>query len=325
MEICEATESDIPEIVNLLKVSLGESLMPKSERYWRWKHLENPFGTSPVLLCREGKELIGVRAFMRWEWVYQGQTYKALRAVDTATHPDHQGKGIFKKLTLALADQCTKSGDHFIFNTPNKQSKPGYLKMGWEEVARLPIRLSIHQPFGMAMNFISTVSKDTEVDSKSSSYYLGHARLSNLIEDHHRQMKQMTTRTSVPYLVWRYLSVPVARYVAIGEEKGTELTGLIIGRIKQTRFGRELRITDRFLNEKSNGRELTQNLKEKIKEWNIDFTTLTGTASPYKQNLLQFKVRTGPMVTIRSLSMLDLQVLREFNQWSPSLGDLELF
>jgi hypothetical protein len=169
------------------------------------------------------------------------------------------------------------------------------------------------------------VSKDTEVDSKSSSYYLGHARLSNLIEDHHRQMKQMTTRTSVPYLVWRYLSVPVARYVAIGEEKGTELTGLIIGRIKQTRFGRELRITDRFLNEKSNGRELTQNLKEKIKEWNIDFTTLTGTASTYKQNLLQFKVRTGPMVTIRSLSMLDLQVLREFNQWSPSLGDLELF
>ena len=325
MEICEATESDIPEIVNLLKLSLGESLMPKSERYWRWKHLENPFGTSPVLLCKEGKELIGVRAFMRWEWVYQGQIYRALRAVDTATHPDHQGKGIFKKLTLALADQCTKRGDHFVFNTPNKQSKPGYLKMGWEEVARLPIRISMHKPFRMAMNFVTTVTNEIKIETKSTSYYLAHARLSDLIQDHQQQVKKMTTMTSAPYLVWRYMRVPVASYVAIGEGKGAELTGLIIGRIKETRFGRELRITDHFLNANSTGRELMQNLKEKIDEWKIDYTTVTGTISPFTQKLLQFKAKAGPMVTIRSLSMLDLKILRGFNQWSPSLGDLELF
>ena len=127
MEVREATEEDIPAIVNLLKQSLGESLMPKSEKYWRWKHLENPFGKSPVLLCWEGKTLIGVRAFLRWEWALQGKVIRAVRAVDTATHPDYQGKGIFKKLTLSLVDTCTKAGDKFVFNTPNKQSKPGYL------------------------------------------------------------------------------------------------------------------------------------------------------------------------------------------------------
>ena len=97
MEIREATESDIPDIVALLKKSLGESLMPKTEAYWRWKHLINPFGTSPVLLCWENDKLVGVRAFMRWEWHKGEQVYHALRAVDTATHPEYQGRGLFKK------------------------------------------------------------------------------------------------------------------------------------------------------------------------------------------------------------------------------------
>src|SRR5688572_13844447 len=100
MQIREATELDIPIIVDLLKLSLGESLMPKSEAYWRWKHVENPFGASPVLLCFEDDMLIGVRAFMRWQWFHNGKIQTAVRAVDTATHPAHQGKGIFKKLTL---------------------------------------------------------------------------------------------------------------------------------------------------------------------------------------------------------------------------------
>jgi N-acetylglutamate synthase-like GNAT family acetyltransferase len=328
MEIHEASESDIPEIVDLLKRSLGEDLMPKSERYWRWKHIENPFGISPVLLCREAGELIGVRAFMRWEWTRNGETYRALRAVDTATHPDHQGKGIFKKLTLALADQCTEGGDHFVFNTPNSQSKPGYLKMGWEEVSRLPVRINVQRPIRMMLNMISRAKGGKEISDDSIDYYISHPNLGELINDHHRQMSLLVTRTSVPYLSWRYKNVPVANYVAIGEERGAELNGLIIGRIKQTRFGKELRITDHFLKNNNYGKELTQNLKRKIREWRIDYVTLTGTKSTSAKKLrsaVQITTNAGPIVTIRSLSLADLQMLRGFNQWSPSLGDLELF
>ncbi|MDH5380092.1 MAG: hypothetical protein OEW75_04520, partial [Cyclobacteriaceae bacterium] len=28
---------------------------------------------------------------------------------------------------------------HFIFNTPNEKSRPGYLKMGWVDAGRLPV------------------------------------------------------------------------------------------------------------------------------------------------------------------------------------------
>src|SRR5690606_12356381 len=139
-----ATANDVPAIIELLKLSLGESLIPKSERLWNWKHVANPFGKSPVLLVEEDGHILGVRAFLRWEFLKDGETIKACRAVDTAIHPEYQGKGIFSKLTLALAEEMIKEGVDLIFNTPNTKSTPGYLKMGWESWGKLPLKLNFH-------------------------------------------------------------------------------------------------------------------------------------------------------------------------------------
>ena len=137
MIIREADHTDIPKILNVLKASLGETSSKKTEEVWRFKHIDNPFGESLVLVAEENNYIVGVRAFMRWKWQRGDQVYSAFRAVDTATHPDHQGKGIFKKLTLRALEIGKERGVHFVFNTPNTQSKPGYLKMGWEVVDRL--------------------------------------------------------------------------------------------------------------------------------------------------------------------------------------------
>lgn len=64
MIIREATDSDISSIVLLLKDSLGESLTPKSEALWNWKHQTNPFGNSPILVAEDEGKLVGVRSFM---------------------------------------------------------------------------------------------------------------------------------------------------------------------------------------------------------------------------------------------------------------------
>ena len=122
LTIRKASGEDVAAIVSLLRLSLGEALMPKSEAFWKWKHCDNPFGASPVLLAFENNELIGVRAFMRWEWTRNGKTVKAVRAVDTATHPRHQGKGVFKKLTLSLLNEHKNSDICFVFNTPNHRA-----------------------------------------------------------------------------------------------------------------------------------------------------------------------------------------------------------
>ena len=62
-----------------------------------------------------------------------------VRAVDTATVPEFQGRGIFTRLTLDALDELRDDGVDLVFNTPNANSLPGYLKMGWQEVGRLPV------------------------------------------------------------------------------------------------------------------------------------------------------------------------------------------
>jgi len=40
-------------MIELLKKKPGEGLIPKSEALWTWKHEENPFGASFVLLAKK--------------------------------------------------------------------------------------------------------------------------------------------------------------------------------------------------------------------------------------------------------------------------------
>ena len=57
-----------------------------------------PFGESKILIAEQDSKIIGIRAFMYWNWVNCEEEVIAVRAVDTATDPMHQGKGILANL-----------------------------------------------------------------------------------------------------------------------------------------------------------------------------------------------------------------------------------
>jgi GNAT superfamily N-acetyltransferase len=139
MKIRELTDADQDSLLELATEALGEG--PQGARqadWWRWKHVDNPFGRSLVLGAFDGERMVGLRSFMRWRLVdAQGRRWACARAVDTSTHPDYQGKGIFSKLTLEGLEYLRADGTDIVFNTPNGKSGPGYRKMGWVAVAPL--------------------------------------------------------------------------------------------------------------------------------------------------------------------------------------------
>lgn len=326
MDIHVATNEDIPAIVDLLKQSLGESLLPKSEKYWSWKHVDNPFGASPVLLAKEGEKLAGVRAFMRWRWKNGNRSVEAVRAVDTATHPDHQGKGIFSKLTRSLIDHCMQQGSDMIFNTPNEKSKPGYIKMGWQEAGRLPMNVRIVRPFSMGLNLLrKTRTAEEEKTDASLTYYLDHPGLPALVsrKDDDLFFTDHTSRS----LRWRYADVPVVKYYACGVEEGSSLKGVLFYRLKDSRPGRELRVTDVFTDGTLSTHDIAKMIREGVRQHRADYITSSALSSV--QALGDWRsIRNagiGPVVTIRSLTMTDMSPFKGFTAWSPSTGDLELF
>lgn len=124
MLIRQSNSSDLLEIIQVLKQSLGESLMPKSIEFWQWKHEQNPFGKSPVLLAETEGKIVGIRAFLPWRWEGEDKEWSSLRAVDTAVLPEFQGKGIFSKLTREMLADCAKEGYHLYSTPPIKKACP---------------------------------------------------------------------------------------------------------------------------------------------------------------------------------------------------------
>ena len=87
-----------------------------------------------MLIAETEGRLVGFRAFMRWRFRL-GALVRAVRAVDTATHPDFRGKGssAAHRRPRSMSWDWTRV---LIFNTPNDKSLPGYLKMGWQRGRR---------------------------------------------------------------------------------------------------------------------------------------------------------------------------------------------
>jgi N-acetylglutamate synthase-like GNAT family acetyltransferase len=291
-----AKESDIPAIVALLKLSLGESLMPKSEAFWRWKHLDNPFGPSPVLLAEEGDMLVGVRAFLRWDWQQQDMILKSVRAVDTATHPQHQGKGIFKKLTLRLAEQCQDEGIKFIFNTPNASSMPGYLKMGWQKYGRMPV-----SAFPVLPRF-----KKSAIHAAT---YAGETGTSALRP---APPGVLATATSKTFMEWRYGRNPNEQYQELFVEGSR-----IIFRIKPGKRFTEMRIVDGFYTGRTGGQFFSR-IQQEAHAQGAQLITWAGFKLPF----VTMPVQLGPIITLNTFGDNAIDV---FKSWKPTLGDMEVF
>ena len=148
LDIRPAEADDRDAIITLLQRSLGSDGDPRYPELFAWKHDTNRFGPSPMWVATDGDRIVAFRALMRWEFVRGGEVLRAVRAVDTATDPDYQGRGLFRALTMHGLESVRAEGVDFVFNTPNDQSRPGYLKMGWREVGRLPAAVRVHRAVG---------------------------------------------------------------------------------------------------------------------------------------------------------------------------------
>jgi GNAT superfamily N-acetyltransferase len=319
-------------MIGLLKKSLGEGLIPKSEELWNWKHEQNPFGASFVLLAEENGALIGLRAFMQWQWKWNNTIYKAIRAVDTATHPDHQGKGIFKKLTLQQLELCKQQGIHFVFNTPNDQSRPGYLKMGWVQQGKMPLKLKVLNPIALAYAIAFKRGKTASGAEDPTPSQTWDPRVFDLMNKFESKTTHLNTLLSSSYIRWRYAENPLFRYNYFTDYENF----LLIGRIKSHSFTRELRLVDCMLfNNASTNKRINSLISKAVlpycKNNKIQFISFSGQQYQTYQSALNWMgmipvQNRGPIVTLRDLNMNEkFPELLEINNWGYSLGDMELF
>jgi GNAT superfamily N-acetyltransferase len=319
MEFVEATQADIPEIVMVLKSSLGEGLMPKSGTYFTWKHIQNPFGISKIILAKENGAIVGVRAFMNWEFCNEQEKIRAVRAVDTATLPEHQGKGIFSKLTMQAVEACGKEGYDLVFNSPNTIILRGYLKLGWYSIGKMPIFLNIGS---------LPPSKYSEKKMQEAHQKFDVKKAIDALDANWKIINSTNvfqTPLHKAYLTWRYVDCPVANYGAVIEPGKFG----IIFRLKKWRQFVELRICESWVENEVYIKELKaakSNIRNAIKPAMITAAAMGGLTTKQTQTLGLFgPFFKGPLTTLRKLGDEKNMPIKQFENWSPSMGTMELF
>lgn len=232
-------DDDQAGVLELLSDALGGGPGGKrTSEFFSWKHLDNPFGRSYLLVAEEEGRIVGLRAFMRWSFRSGNRIIRSVRAVDTATHPNHQGRGIFSRLTMEALDEVRRDTD-LVFNTPNEKSLPGYLKMGWQVVGKMPISVRPRRPLrvltglqGRRRTAVPSGAPPT-VRAETSMEALSDPGIGPLLDEAGRDGdERLTTPRTQEYLRWRFGSIPVLDYRAVREYRGETLTGIALFRAR---------------------------------------------------------------------------------------------
>lgn len=320
IELRPPRTEDRTAIIGLLAASLGRDDDPRFQALYAWKHEDNPFGSSLKVVAVDGERVVGFRGLMCWQWQQDDRIVEAVRAVDTATHPDYQGRGIFTRLTLRALELLCSEGVGFVFNTPNGQSLPGYLKMGWQRVGRVPISVRPRSPLGT----VRMVQARVPAERWSEPCAAGEAAdivladvdaLSALLASQPPSSGIRTVR-SPRYLLWRYGPETLGYRALVAD--GGAANGVVVFRVRRRGAALEV-VLDELLVPGADPRRTRAMHKLLASTVDADYILRAG-GRPVDGYLPL--PRQGPILTWRAVCDTRMPTLAE---WDVTMGDIELF
>jgi GNAT superfamily N-acetyltransferase len=319
--------ADEPEVLELLDAALGGG--PAGRRppdFFRWKHLANPFGPSLMLVAEADGRLVGLRAFMRWRFVAGDRVLRAVRAVDTATHPDYQGMGVFSRLTRAALDALDGDID-LVFNTPNQKSGPGYLKLGWQEVGRVPVAVRVRRPARLLTARRAGLRPAPPVAADLAATVLEDADALARLLRREPTPRGLATERDPAYLAWRYGAAPLLGYRAVAETRGGELAGAAIFRVRRRGGLWESTIAEVLAGgDAGAARRLLHRVVQAAPVDHLTFHAPAGSPTARAARLAGFlPAPAGVRLVVNSRREGIRPDPTGLGAWSLSLGDLEVF
>ncbi len=319
IEVRRAGGSDRAAILRLLAASLHWEVNDEFARFFEWKHEESPFGPSPGWVAVDHDRVVGFRAFLRWQFETRDQAYSAVRAVDTATHPEYQGRGIFRTLTLGALEELRAEGVDFVFNTPNAQSLPGYRSMGWSQVGRLSMAArprSVRSAIRMLGARVPAGRWPLASEAGDiASAVLGDARTAGLV-DRMAPPRGLRTRRTAEFLRWRY-GLPQLGYRALAASGGVE-EGVAIFRLRARGRATEATLCDVLVPAGAAGVE-RHLCREVARTSGADYVVRLGASPRFGFVPL---ARLGPILTWRAVRPGAVEPARR--DWDLAMGDVEL-
>jgi hypothetical protein len=172
--------------------------------------------------------MAAVRAFWRHAMVYNGEVIGMFQPCDTCTHPDFQRLGLFTRLTRLAIDEAKHQHARALFNFPNSNSRPGYLKLGWRSFDGLLALVKLVTPMKVGLSFFKErcslgdfepFSRQTDILGSEKETMKGFQDLDSWPQDDAFNVRDRFSSLRTPkWTRWRFYHHPTREYVAVQYE-----------------------------------------------------------------------------------------------------------
>ena len=312
-----ATDRDKPQILQLLHTVFDEQQhfdWKRDEKYLQWKYDSNIFGKTHLHIAEYNGEIVSSCALWPWNFICRGEVVKAYQPCDTMVHPEYQGKGIFSKVNLNRISLAQDERTPFLFNFPNNNSLPGYLKLGWDYFINIEWLVKLLKPSNVLINFRD---KSKSVPQKIDNDHKINIEDCNTIAEKYLTYDGIIqTYRQKEFFRWRYEEHPFFKYGMVTAQKSRKSAGAIFMVNAKNKI-REMIVVDVF-----GANQLTPELFRMItktgKQYNADYVTVIynryyNMQSLWKQGFI--KMRNKNMVVLPLNLALEQKILNYAN-WS---------
>lgn len=205
-------------------------------------------------------------------------------------------------------------GIDFVFNTPNSKSRPGYLKMGWGEVGRVPVAVRIAglrhvRSVVSARSAAEKWSEPTDVGASPSDAFADDGQVSRLIEA--ARTNRLSTDRTAAYLRWRYSFAPL--HYRVIEAGG----GLITFRLRRRGGALEATVTEVL---GVGASDLRRAVADLLRRTGADYAITSGGRGLRADGFVPAPL--GPTLTWKPITRIGVPRLTDLDL---GLGDVELF
>jgi len=292
--------------------------------HWKWKFIETPFGKAIIKLMFDGEKLIGHRGAMPMVVSIQDRDFPSAQIVNTLTHPDYRRLGISTHLAQAICEAAKEQRIKFIYNFPNPDSYPLYLKIdGWQMLDQR----------NAWQKKLPTKSTSTMLRSRAIKEIERFDHRVDRLWDRVKQDYVVVVPRTAKFLNWRFTQHPTEEYSKfVVEDNSGEISGYLV--LKVYRRGDEVKghIIDMLcLNNENIVKSLLDYSYNFFIEKGIRNLTCWMPESSFYTSLLKKEgFATEMMETHCGLWILDKQeklvdTATDIKNWHITMGDSDVF
>lgn len=174
----KADDNSLRELIGLFELSYAGKSDKLSLSFLQWQYLDNPAGEVVGFNAYAGEKLVAHYVAIPYYMDINGKPTLGLLSLNTATHPEHQGKRLFTRLAEMTYSFASENGYKFVIGVANQNSTHGFLKhLKFSLISPLIFKVGIGKvKYPVSSDFVFCGTWDTaflewRLKNPSFSYY----------------------------------------------------------------------------------------------------------------------------------------------------------